>query len=211
MGSGGLVVMDQEDCMVSIARYFLEFVQHESCGKCTFCRLGTKHMLESLNHITRGEGTMEDLNRLETLAEDVKFGSLCNLGRTAPNPVLTTLRYFRDEYLAHIEEGRCPAGVCGDLIRYHVDLKKCNNPCIGCISLCSIHRPRCAFASSMELCNACLERCPSDAIKVRRDGKKEIIQEKCTKCDECRKACNANFGAVVKISPPAELEYSIKQ
>ncbi len=201
MGSGGVVVLDEEDCMVAIARYFLEFIQLESCGKCTFCRVGTKHMLQILDRITQGEGTLEDLNTLETLAEDIKLGSMCNLGSTAPNPVLTTLHYFRDEYLAHVEEGRCPAGTCRELVSYYIDPRKCNKPCMGCISTCSLQRPYCPLISR-ELCSACVERCPSQAIISRPDHTKEIIQNKCIKCDECRKACPGDFDAVAKVSPP---------
>ena len=201
MGSGGLVVMDEEDCMVSIARFFLEFTQLESCGKCTFCRLGTKHMLQILEHITQGEGTYEDLNLLEELAEEIKIGSLCNLGRTAPNPILTTLHYFRDEYLAHIEEKRCPAGRCKELITYYIDPQRCNKPCMSCISICSVQRPYCPV-TSRDLCSECIEICPNEAIITRHDGIKEIIQDKCTKCDECYKTCPADFEAVTKLSPP---------
>lgn len=183
MGSGGLVVMDEEDCMVAIARYFLEFTQLESCGKCTFCRLGTWHMLRILDRITRGEGTMEDLEQLEELAEDVKLGSLCNLGRTAPNPVLTTLRYFRDEYLAHIEEGRCPAGMCRELVAYFIEPNRCRKSC-----------------------NVCVGSCPTEAIYTREDGIKAIDQEKCIKCDNCRKACPEEYDAVVKLSPVSKLK-----
>ena len=113
MGSGGMVVMDEDTCMVNIARFFLDFTQQESCGKCTFCRIGTFHLLQILDRITKGEGVEEDLERLERLCEEIKEGSLCNLGKTAPNPVITTLRYFRDEYEAHIREKRCPAGCAG--------------------------------------------------------------------------------------------------
>ncbi len=201
MGSGGLVVMDEEDCMVAIARYFLEFTQLESCGKCTFCRLGTKHMLQILNRITQGEGTTDDLNLLEDLAEDVKMGSLCNLGGTAPNPVLTTLRYFRDEYLEHIEKQRCPARTCKELITLHIDQTKCSKPCVTCLSMCSIQRPYCSL-QSQEICSSCIEVCPSDAIITKSDGTKEIIQDKCVKCDECRKVCPEEYNAVVKLSPP---------
>ncbi len=179
MGSGGLVVMDQDDCMVAVARYFLEFTQHESCGKCTFCRLGTKHLLDILTNITKGEGDRETLQLLDELSEDIKQGSLCNLGRTAPNPVLTTLRYFRDEYEAHIEEGRCPALVCRDLILYYIKPKKCS-----------------------KLCNVCVGSCPTEAIYTRDDGLKAIEQEKCVKCDNCRKACPPEYDAVIKLSPP---------
>ncbi len=179
MGSGGLVVMDQDDCMVSVSRYFLEFTQHESCGKCTFCRIGTKHLLDILTDITRGEGDSDTLQHLEELAEDVRDGSLCNLGKTAPNPVLTTLRYFRDEYKAHIEEGRCPALVCRDLILYYIEPPKCS-----------------------KLCNVCVGSCPTEAIFTREDGLKEIDQEKCVKCDNCLKACPPEYNAIVKLSPP---------
>jgi len=179
MGSGGLVVMDQEDCMVAVARFFLEFTQHESCGKCTFCRLGTKHMLDILTDITSGEGDLETLELLKELSEDVRDGSLCNLGRTAPNPVLTTLRYFYDEYKAHVEEGRCPALVCRDLILYYIKPSKCS-----------------------KLCNVCVGSCPTEAIYTRDDGLKAIDQEKCVKCDNCRKACPTEYDAVLRLSPP---------
>lgn len=179
MGSGGLVVLDEDDCMVSMARYFLEFTQQESCGKCTFCRLGTKHMLDILDGITKGEGSLELLDTLYELAEDVRDGSLCNLGATAPNPVLTTLRYFRDEYEAHIREKRCPAKVCADLILYYILPEKCS-----------------------KLCSACVGSCPTEAIYTREDGIKAIKQEKCVKCDNCLKACPPEYLAVVKLSPP---------
>ncbi len=179
MGSGGLVVMDEDDCMVSVAHYFLEFTQQESCGKCTFCRLGTKHMLDILTDITRGHGDEERLTLLEELAEDVRDGSLCNLGRTAPNPVLTTLKYFRDEYKAHIEEGRCPARACRDLVLFYIEPSRCS-----------------------KLCNVCVGSCPTEAIYTRDDGLKAIDQEKCVKCDNCRKACPPEYNAVIKLSPP---------
>lgn len=179
MGSGGLVVMAQDDCMVAVARYFLEFTQHESCGKCTFCRLGTKQMLDILTDITQGKGDEDTLTLLEELCEDVRDGSLCNLGKTAPNPVLTTLKYFRDEYEAHIKEGRCPALVCPDLILYYIKPQKCS-----------------------KLCNVCVGSCPTEAIFTREDGLKEIDQEKCVKCDNCLKACPPEYNAVIKLSPP---------
>jgi NADH-quinone oxidoreductase subunit F len=179
MGSGGLVVMAQDDCMVAVARYFLEFTQHESCGKCTFCRLGTKQMLDILTDITQGKGDENTLTLLEELCEDVRDGSLCNLGKTAPNPVLTTLKYFRDEYEAHIKEGRCPALVCHDLILYYIKPQKCS-----------------------KLCNVCVGSCPTEAIFTREDGLKEIDQEKCVKCDNCLKACPPEYSAVIKLSPP---------
>lgn len=179
MGSGGLVVLDEDDCMVAIARYFLEFTQQESCGKCTFCRLGTKHMLDILTRITQGKGELADLEILQELAEDIKMGSLCNLGKTAPNPILTTLRYFRDEYEAHILEGRCPARMCKDLILYYIVPEKCS-----------------------KLCNVCVGSCPVEAIYTREDGIKVIDQEKCVKCDNCLKTCPPEHDAVIKLSPP---------
>lgn len=179
MGSGGLVVLDEGDCMVAIARYFLEFTQQESCGKCTFCRLGTKHMLDILTAITEGRGEPEHLEILAQLAEDVKQGSLCNLGKTAPNPILTTLRYFREEYEAHINEKRCPALMCKDLIVYYIEP-----------SLCS------------KLCSVCVGSCPTEAIYTRKDGLKAIDQDRCTKCDNCLKTCPPDYSAVIKLSPP---------
>jgi len=163
MGSGGLVVLDDADCMVDVARYFLAFTQDQSCGKCTFCRVGTKRMLEIINRLCTGGGKHSDIAELEELAGWVRRGSLCGLGQTAPNPVLTTLRYFRDEYLAHIE-GRCPAGRCKALIRYYV-----TDDCIGC--------------------TRCAQHCPADAIELRPYEKHEIDSEKCTRCDTCRKVC----------------------
>ncbi len=183
MGSGGLVVLDEDDCMVAIARYFLEFTQQESCGRCTFCRLGTKHMLDILTAITRGEGEQGSLEILQELAEDVKNGSLCNLGGTAPNPVLTTLRYFGDEYEAHIKERRCPALMCTHLVAFYIIPQKCS-----------------------KLCNACVGSCPTEAIYTRDDGLKAINQEKCVKCNSCLKACPPEYNAVVKLSPPELVE-----
>ncbi len=188
MGSGGLVVMDEDDCMVSVARYFLEFTQHESCGKCTFCRLGTKHMYDLITAITKGEGTPETLETLEELAHDVQQGSLCNLGKTAPNPVLTTLRYFREEYEAHINERYCPARMCKDLIAFYIVPEKCS-----------------------KLCSACVGSCPTEAIYTREDGLKAIDQEKCVKCNNCLKACPPEYNAVEKISPLEKLESTGKK
>lgn len=163
MGSGGLVVIDDSDCMVDIARYFLEFTQRESCGKCTFCRIGTKRMLDILERLCTGSGKQGDLERLEELAHQVKQSSLCGLGQTAPNPVLSTLRYFRDEYDAHLE-GRCPAGKCRALITYTID-----DTCIGCTK--------------------CSQKCPADAIGIKPYKKHEIDQSKCIRCDTCRQVC----------------------
>ena len=163
MGSGGLVVLDDTDCMVDIARYFLSFTQEESCGKCTFCRVGTKRMLDILNNITTGKGKKGDIEELEKLAEWTKKGSLCGLGKTAPNPVLSTLKYFRDEYEAHIN-GVCPTGSCADLITYSV-----NDECIGCTK--------------------CVQKCPVDAIPFTPHEKHTIDTELCIKCDSCRAVC----------------------
>lgn len=179
MGSGGLVVLDEDDCMVAIARYFLEFTQQESCGKCTFCRLGTKQMLDILTEITEGRGEPGSIEILEELAEDICTGSLCNLGKTAPNPVLTTLRYFRDEYEIHIREKRCPALMCKELIVYFIEPQKCS-----------------------KLCNVCVGSCPTEAVYTRDDGLKAIDQIKCVKCDNCLKTCPPDYNAVIKLSPP---------
>ena len=167
MGSGGMVVMDEDTCMVDVAKFFLDFTVKESCGKCTFCRIGTKRMLEILERFTEGKATEEDLDRLERLAHHVKAGSLCGLGQTAPNPVLTTLRYFRDEYLAHIE-GKCPAKVCKPLIRYVIVPERCTG------------------------CTACAIFCPAKAITGKRLKPHEIDQERCIKCGTCYEVCRFN-------------------
>lgn len=179
MGSGGMVVMDEHTCMVDMARYFLDFTQNESCGKCTFCRIGTRHLLNILERITRGEGREGDIEFLEDLSVDIKEGSLCGLGKTAPNPVLTTLQYFRDEYEAHIKEKRCPAMVCRTLIAYYIDLEKCARGC-----------------------DACVGSCPTEAIFTTENRKKGIDQTLCVKCGECVTACPAEYDAVRKVSPP---------
>ncbi len=165
MGSGGMVVMDEDTCMVDVARFFLEFVQDESCGKCVPCRLGTKRMLEILRRITRGKGRPEDIELLEELAKVVKDASLCGLGQTAPNPVLTTIRYFKDEYQAHIRDKKCPARVCRDLITYLIDEGKCTG------------------------CMRCLKKCPQQAIVGQKKEPHRILQEKCIKCGICYENC----------------------
>lgn len=163
MGSGGLVVLDETDCMVDIAHFFLSFTQNESCGKCTFCRVGTKRMLDILTKITTGKGTLKDLDELEYLAGWTKKGSLCGLGKTAPNPILSTLKYFHEEYIAHIE-GRCPSGKCQSLIKYQI-----NDLCIGC--------------------TLCAQKCPTEAILFKPHEKHEVITDLCIKCDACRQVC----------------------
>jgi len=176
MGSGGMVVMDEDTCMVDIARYFLSFTQNESCGKCVLCRLGTKQMLDTLEDISRGQGKVEDLDLLARLAEEVKAGSLCGLGQTAPNPVLTTLRYFREEYEAHIGERRCPALACQDLLSYYILPEKC------------------------QACMICLRNCPAEAIKGDKGVVHVIDQSLCTKCGTCLDVCPTRFSAVGKVS-----------
>ena len=179
MGSGGLIVMDEDNCMVDIARFFLDFTVDESCGKCTPCRVGTRRLLEILDKIISGNGEMEDLDKLEELATYIKSASLCGLGQTAPNPVLSTLRYFRDEYIAHIVDKKCPAGVCKKLIRYEIDPEKC----IGC--------------------GMCAKKCPASTIKktdYTAPGHKlpsmKIEQSDCVKCGACMDTCK--FGAISK-------------
>jgi len=165
MGSGGMVVMDETTCMVDVAKFFLDFTCKESCGKCTFCRMGTKRMLEILDRITQGHGKEGDLEKLEELAYQIKDNSLCGLGQTAPNPVLTTIRYFRDEYEAHINHKKCPAKVCRPLLTYKVDEEKCTG------------------------CMVCLRNCPVKAITGERKQTHFINQEICTKCGVCFSKC----------------------
>ena len=173
MGSGGLIVMDEDSCMVDIAKFFLEFTEEESCGKCTPCRIGTKRMFDTLTKITEGNGTMQDLCDLEELSAHVKENSLCGLGQTAPNPVISTLKYFRDEYEAHVNEKRCPAGVCKSLLSYYIIPEKC----VGC--------------------TLCKRVCPTDAISGEVKQVHVIDQEKCIKCDACMDACK-KFQAIIK-------------
>lgn len=172
MGSGGMVVMDEKTCMVSIARFFLNFTQSESCGKCTFCRIGTLRMLEILERITRGEGKPEDIHKLEKLSVQIKEASLCGLGQTAPNPVQTTLRYYLNEYKAHIEQKKCPAAECEALVDFII----LEDKCVGC--------------------TLCAKNCPVNAITGKVKGVHTIHQDKCVKCGRCITSCN--FGAVVK-------------
>lgn len=188
MGSGGMVVLDENNCMVDAALYFLDFIQKESCGKCTMCRLGTRQLQDILLGITKGQGKMEDLDLLIELAEDVRDGSLCGLGRTAPNPVLTTLRYFRDEYEAHIIEKRCPALVCKDLIAYYILPDKCDRGCEHCVLTC-----------------------PVEAIYEDKKRIKVVDQEKCIKCGNCQEVCPPEFNAVVRVSPVSSLPASDKR
>lgn len=171
MGSGGMIVMDEDNCMVDIAKFFLEFTVDESCGKCTPCRIGNRRLLEYLDKITKGKATMQDLDDMEQLCYYIKSNSLCGLGQTAPNPVLSTLRYFRDEYEAHIKEHRCPAHVCKGLIQY-----KITDACKGC--------------------SACSRKCPVNAISGEIKQKFDIDQSKCVKCGQCIATCR--FGAIVR-------------
>ncbi|MGZ5452767.1 MAG: NADH-ubiquinone oxidoreductase-F iron-sulfur binding region domain-containing protein [Candidatus Aminicenantales bacterium] len=174
MGSGGMIVMDEDTCMVDIALYFLRFTQEESCGKCAPCRIGTRQMAEILARITAGEGSLDDVRKLEELAVTVKRGSLCGLGQTAPNPVLSTLRYFRDEYLAHIVDHVCPARVCKNLITFSIDPAKC----VGCL--------------------LCLKSCPAKAISGEPKKVHVIDQDACIKCGACINVCPAKIQAVTK-------------
>ena len=172
MGSGGLIVMDEDTCMVDIAKFFLEFTVDESCGKCTPCRIGTKRLLEMLDKITKGKGTMEDLDKMEELCYHIKANSLCGLGQSAPNPVLSTLKYFRDEYVAHIVDKKCPAGVCKALLSYVIDREKCKG------------------------CTLCARVCPADAISGTVKQPHVIDPAKCLKCGACIEKCK--FGAIYK-------------
>ena len=165
MGSGGLIVMDEDSCMVDIAKFFLEFTVDESCGKCAPCRIGTKRMLEILEKITSGKGTMKDIENLKTLCNSVKVSSLCGLGQTAPNPILSTLKYFEDEYMAHVIDKKCPAGVCKDLLQYTISEEKCKG------------------------CNICAKNCPVDAITGEPKKTYVIQQDKCIKCGVCEGKC----------------------
>ncbi len=165
MGSGGLIVMDEDTCMVDLAKFFLEFTVDESCGKCPPCRIGTKRMLEILTRITEGKGVPEDIEKLEVLARDIKAAALCGLGQTAPNPVLSTLRYFKDEYMAHVVDKKCPAGVCKSMLKFKIDTDVCKR------------------------CGICKKNCPADAISGNRETPFVIDQDKCIKCGVCIEKC----------------------
>jgi NADH-quinone oxidoreductase subunit F len=184
MGSGGMVVMDEDSCVVDVSRYFLDFTQNESCGKCTFCRIGTRQLLNILKRITMGQGTVGDLEQLKTLGQDIKQGSLCGLGKTASNPVLTSLTYFEDEYRAHVVEKRCPGMTCRALTAFYIDLEKCARGC-----------------------DACVGSCPTEAIFTTSTRKKGIDQELCVKCGECVVACPPDYDAVVRVSPPSRVPH----
>ena len=172
MGSGGLIVMDEDNCMVDIAKFFLDFTVDESCGKCSPCRIGTKRMMELLEKITSGNGTLEDIDKLEELAYYIKENSLCGLGQTAPNPVLSTLKFFREEYIAHVVDKKCPAGVCKDLLSYSIVADKCKG------------------------CTLCSRKCPVGAISGTVKNPHVIDTEKCIKCGACMDSCK--FGAIIK-------------
>ena len=176
MGSGGMIVMDEDTCMVDVARYFLDFLTDESCGKCAPCREGVRQMLKILTNITRGKGKEGDIELLAELAEVAQEAALCALGQTAPNPFLSTMQYFKDEYEAHIKEKRCPSLYCKELINYYIDPQKC------------------------QACMICLKKCPSDAIIGEKKTIHVIDQDKCTKCDTCFEVCPPRFRAVTKIS-----------
>jgi NADH:ubiquinone oxidoreductase subunit F (NADH-binding)/(2Fe-2S) ferredoxin/ferredoxin len=194
MGSGGMIVMDEDTCMVDVARYFLDFLSDESCGKCVPCREGIRQMFKVLTHIGNGKGREGDIELLEELAEVAINASLCALGKSAPNPVLSTIRYFREEYEAHIREKRCPAYSCKELIAFYIDPEKC------------------------QACMTCLKKCPAEAISGGKKRIHVIDQEKCTKCGTCFEVCPPRFGAVKRISgepvpppPPEEARRVLKE
>jgi ferredoxin len=165
MGSGGMIVLDEDTCPVDLALYFLNFTQKESCGKCSPCRVGTWHMVTILDRITKGESETDDLKKLQTLAETAARASLCGLGQSAPNPVLTTLRHFRSEYLDHVQDNYCKSAVCRELVEYDIDPEKCNG------------------------CQRCIEICPTEAISGARSELHKIDQLRCIKCKACYEVC----------------------
>ena len=167
MGSGGMIVMDEDTCMVDIAKFYLDFTVDESCGKCTPCREGTKRLWELLDDVTEGRGSMATLDELESLAKMVKSVSLCGLGQSAPNPILSTLNYYRDEYIAHVDDKRCPSGICKELTSFRI-----NDNCTGC--------------------TLCARKCPVNCISGERKEKHVIDQDECIKCGACFDACNFN-------------------
>jgi NADH-quinone oxidoreductase subunit F len=193
MGSGGMIVMDEDTCMVDVARYFIAFLTDESCGKCVPCREGLRQMLKILTNITHGKGRPGDIELLEELSETAIEAALCALGKSAPNPFLSTLRYFRDEYEAHIVDKRCPALSCKDLISFYIDPTQC------------------------KACMVCARKCPADAIIGGKNKVHIVDQDKCTKCGTCFEACPPRFGAVTKLSgvpvpdPIAEEERTIRK
>ena len=176
MGSGGMIVMDEDTCMVDVARYFINFLTDESCGKCVPCREGLRQMNKILTNITEGRGKEGDIELLEALSETAAEASLCALGKSAPNPFLSTLRYFREEYEAHIRDKKCPAKYCKELINFYIDPQKC------------------------KACTICFKNCPAGAIDGGKKKIHVIDQEKCTNCGTCFEVCPAKFGAVIKIS-----------
>ena len=172
MGSGGMIVMNEDNCMVDIAKYFVEFLQEESCGKCVPCREGLQRLGEILNNICDGNGKIEDIELLEELGTVIKDASLCGLGQTAANPLLSTLKYFKDEYIAHIRDRKCPAKVCRELIKFNIDEEKCTG------------------------CGMCLKSCPQEAITGEKKEPHILDQEKCIKCGACYEVCK--FDAIIK-------------
>jgi ferredoxin len=180
MGSGGLIVMDEDTCMVDVARYFTDFLSQESCGKCVPCREGLKQMLKTLEKICAGRGEMDDIALLEDIAFTMRGASICALGGTASNPVLSTLRYFREEYVEHIQNKRCRAGVCKSLISYYIEPEKC------------------------KACSVCARKCPAEAIEGKRGVAYTINQKRCTRCGTCIEVCPPKFKAVTRISGSME-------
>jgi ferredoxin len=176
MGSGGMIVMDEDTCVVDVSKFFVQFTNDESCGKCTACREGSEALLEVLTRISNGEGREEDVEFLQELGTAVKDASMCGLGQTLPNPVLSTLRYFRDEYIAHIADKKCPAKVCKPLVKYYIDPDKCPG------------------------CMLCQKNCPAGAVKGETKHIHVIDQTLCTKCGECLEICPPKISAVVKLS-----------